>query len=331
MKPGAAEIEANTPKTEAAEVVTARDASTEGSVHNILHQIRDRRRWEPPETAGEPEGQEETPDQALPEDKGEPAEEETPDQAPQGQEETDGPKLKYKSQEEAERAYREAERRMHQATMEKAKLAQELEALKERLAALEKAPEAPPVNDAEAVGRIVDINSRIDDLDPYDPDYARQKAILEMEKAILLDSVRQRQAMPSPDAIKEIVQQELAARQQQEKEARELEDLVRQAVSLAQAHGLDMTPGSWDHRQFWRAVRAGEAPEGDLETQVKALAQEILQDKATLGQTAAQNMQRVHTENAVLGRGGPGPGSVNPENYRPSTIHEILASNRRRI
>jgi len=83
--------------------------------------------------------------------------------------------------------------------------------------------------------------------------------------------VKARQGIPDADAIKELVRQELEAQQQQEAQARELEDLQRQATSLAQSFGLDMTPGSWDYRQFWRAVRAGEVPDGTLEEQVKAI------------------------------------------------------------
>ncbi len=319
----------DTPKVEV-EQVEALDASKEGSVHHTLARLREARRWEPPEG---PEGREEPP--AAPQ-----GEEETDKQPPEAGEKPPEEKpsgefrFKYKDQREAELAYQEAERKMHQATTEKAELQRELEALKQRLAALEKAqPETPP-DKKEAVERIVDINSRIDDLDPYDPDYPRQRAELEMEKAILLDSVRQSQALPSPDAIKEIVREEMAARQRQDQEAQELEDLKRQAVDLAKAHGLDMTPGSWDHRQFWRAVRAGEVPTGEgvtLEMQVKALAEEILADKASFGQAAVRDMRKIHEENAVLGRGGAGPPGGGGEGFRPSSIHEIIAANRRRI
>ncbi|MDI6854403.1 MAG: hypothetical protein QME75_12460 [Deltaproteobacteria bacterium] len=333
MISGATETEkdhrpADTPTVEV-EQVEPLDASKEGSVHHTLARLREERRWEPPE---DPEGREEPP-AAPPEDEEE-TDKQPPEAEPPPEEKPAGEfKYKYKDQREAELAYQEAERKMHAATTEKAEALRELEALKERLAALEKAQQETPPDNKEAVERIVDINSRIDDLDPYDPDYHRQKAELEIEKAVLLDSVRQRQALPSPDAIKEIVREEVAARQRQEQEAQELEDLKRQAVDLAKAHGLDMTPGAWDYRQFWRAVRAGEVPTGEgvtLEMQVKALAEEILADKASFGQAAVRDMQKIHEQNAVLGRGGAGPPGGGG-GYRPSSIHEILAANRRRI
>jgi hypothetical protein len=42
-------------------------------------------------------------------------------------------------------------------------------------------------------------------------------------------------------------------------------------------------------------------------------------------------MEQIHDKNAVLGRGGAGPPGGGQEAFKPSSIHEIVASNRRRI
>lgn len=324
------------------EAVQPVDSSQPGTVHHTLARLREARRYEPPAEPEAPEEGEEKASEAPVPEREEPVPETEPGEAaptapgtqtpPSGE----GQKFKYKSHEEAERAYREAERRMHQATTEKAALQKELEELKARLAALEEERQgkpAPPPDKEEALARLVELNTKIDDLDPYDPDYARQKAELELEKAFILDAVKGSQAIPSPEAVKDLVRQELAAREQEMARSRELEELERRVTRLAESYGLDMKPGSWDYKHFWRAVRAGDVPEGDgigLEDQVKALAEEILADKAGFGQKAVQNMKRIHEENAPLGRGGTGP-PAGPEHARPRSIHEILAANRRRI
>lgn len=309
-------------------------ASQTGTVLNTLTQLRESRRYEPQEAKdAEPleieEGTGEQPKVNTTE--GGVQTEGTPIQVS----EPETPKFKYRSQEEAEKAYREAERRMHQATTEKAALQKELEELKARLAALEQEKEkkspSPPPNQDEIVQRLIDINNRIDDLDPFDPDYPQAKAKLEVEKALMLDAYRGAQSLPSPDKIGELVRQELQAREQELAKQRELEDLANRVNRLATSFGLDMQPGSWDYKIFWRAVRAGDVPDGDLETQVKTLAQEILADKARFGQQAVQDMHKIHDDNAVLGRGGIGPHGSGGESFRPASIHEIIMSNRRRI
>lgn len=321
-----------------AEEVRPLDASREGTVLHTLADLRQTRRFEPPGGPEAPEeGEEEQPPAEEPEAEEEAAGGGESPAGPEGPPVSDtGPKFKYKSQEEAERAYREAERRMHQATSEKAALQRELEELKQRLAALEgkqqgEQPERTPPPKEEAVERLVALNNQIDNLDPFDPDYQRRRAELELEKAFILDAVKGREAIPSPEAVKELVRRELAAREEEETRRRELEDLSRRVTRMAESYGLDMKPDSWDYRQFWRAVRAGDVPEGDLETQVKTLAEEILADKANFGQRAVQSMKKIHDENAVLGRGGAGPPAGGQEMKRPTSIHEILAANRRRI
>jgi len=328
----------DTPSVET-EAVTPLDANQEGSVHHTLAQLREARRFagnpeeEPPTEA--PEKPEEKPVGTEGPEAGEPPPEE-PTETPSATPEV---KFKYASHEEAEKAYREAERKMHQATAERAALQKELEALKERLAALEAERTAPsekpetavPKEKEEVVQRLIELNNQIDELDPYDPDYARQRAELELQKTFVLDAVKAHQAIPSPEKVKELVRQELEARQQQETQQKMLEDLERRAVSLAESYGLDMKPGSWDYKQFWRAVRAGDIPEGDLETQVKTLAQEILADRANFGKQAVQTMKRVHGDNTVLERGGSAPPAPKPEEYQPASIHDIIRANRRRI
>lgn len=331
----------DTPQTKVvAEAVQPVDSSQPGTALNTLAKLRESRRYMPPEEEAPEEGEDKTAE-SVSQSGEEPSEgegEEPPvtgsgSPSPEGEQ-----RFKYKSHEEAERAYREAERRMHQATTEKAALQKELEELKARLAALEQERQeqvkpVPPQKE-EAVARLVELNERIDELDPFDPDYARQKAELEMEKAFILDAVKAHQAIPSPEVVKDLVRQELAAREQEMARSRAMEELQQRVIRMAESYGLDMKPGSWDYKQFWRAVRAGDIPDGEnitLEDQVKALAEEILADKAGFGQRAVQKMQRLHEENAPLGRGGTGPPGGGQEGFRPSSIHDIIAANRRRI
>ena len=183
------------------------------------------------------------------------------------------PKPKFATVEEYDKAYKEAETRMHTATGEtakereareaaekradaaEAKLAEQ-EAERERLAA--EAAKPKPVSEEEQDAIFEKAASDLRDLDPNDPDYARDYGRI-MRKAV---AAVKSQALVDPDATSEEIAnkawEKLQIKQTAESaktaEARQRENqerINREANDFAKQAGLDMTPGSADYRLFW--------------------------------------------------------------------------------
>jgi hypothetical protein len=140
----------------------------------------------------------------------------------------------------------------------------------------------------------------IDELDPEDGDYAAQRAEILAEA---FDS-------PTVDefTVEEKVRQVLKAEKEvettQQREAR----VVSEAEGMAKQSGLDMTPGSRDHKLFWDSL--GRAPMGEgvtLKDQVDFMVKDAKGVMDSIRQEVVESLKRAEdnqTQNAPLERGG---------------------------
>jgi hypothetical protein len=231
------------------------------------------------------------------------------------------PTLKYKSHEEAERAYEEAQRKMHEATTQASQETAAREALQRELEELkakadkgdEKPPEKqPPVSPGDRRAKLLSVATaankkalaKIGELDRNDPDYADQVAEAWAEANA--------EAALSEDEIGRIVKKQVEAEREADRVAREQDTATRvwdKAVGLAEKAGLNM--GDEDSADFILFDRfARKVPEdvkkGPLEKQVEWVVGQV---RSRVGQAVQTDKQReeaarrAQNNNAVLDAG----------------------------
>jgi len=296
----------------------------------------------PADTEGSPEMHEEatgeqTPQESLPvteKSEGKPPEGEPQQEAGDGQTEDWGFTPKYKSHREAEIGYREAERKMHEATQAAAALKAEVEQLRRELEEVKKGASKPSAMatqepNEQLVAAYEAALAEISELDPYDPDYhklaAKAWAKTGLDK-LLLQSVLQEvdkrlqerlqgssgQAVPPATGT----QPSIPAPQ-----GEDTQRLVSMAEDMARQAGLDMSPGSLDHRLFWSNLNF--LPEGlSLQDEVKWMIQETKRLKNQTSQ-ARPAPESIHRDHAVLERGSSGSTQTSASE-KPHTIGSLL-------
>lgn len=324
----------NTSTSETA--VSTITANTPGSVGAMIEEAKRRR-----VLSGHPADREqavvsEITETAVPEPEPEP---ESAAQPPTGEKPDDSGRAeewgftpKYKSHREAEIGYREAERKMHEATQaaaaakaEAEQLRRELEQLKEQLNTVLPAAEEPAATTEDPlVSAYENALARISDLDPFDPDYhkkaARIWASTGLDKILLEKAIReveqrlQKNFLPqeTPAATAAPPPQAPAAAAEDTRQR-----LITMAEDLARKAGLDMTPGSLDHRLFWSNLNY--LPDGlSFQEEVQWMIRETQRLKPK-----AANPETIHREHAVLERGSDATiQTARPKT--PSTISEML-------
>jgi len=249
------------------------------------------------------------------------------------------PRLKYKSHEEAEKAYEEAQRKMHEATTEASQLRESQEALQKEIEELkakmeeEPPPPPPPPPTAEerkakllAVAKSANQKAlgRIAQLDRSDDDYTEQVAEAwgEAHAEALMEAGISASSL-SEDEIGKIVKRQYEAERESERKARADraakeqqeagERLWQKAVTLAEDAGLNMQDRkSADYILFDSFSR--EIPDEyhgkPLQDQVGWVVGQV---RSRVGQVVESSKQREalarrHQEdNAVLGRGSQTP------------------------
>jgi hypothetical protein len=300
----------------------------------------------PADTEGSPESQDEnevehTSQEPLSEAE-EPAKE-PPDQAPpekaeEGQTEDWGFTPKYKSHREAEIGYREAERKMHEATQAAAALKAEVEQLRRELEGIKRGESQPsaeesqePKTNEQLVAAYEAALTEISELDPYDPNYhklaAKAWAKTGLDKLLLqsvLNEIDKRleerlsrasgQVAPSPPAADTPPATPAPSGDEHQRLVAMAEDMARQA-------GLEMTPGSLDHRLFWSNLNF--LPEGlSFQDEVKWMIQETKRLKPQPSQTRP-SPESIHREHAVMERGSDAS-TKSPASDKPTTIGALL-------
>lgn len=251
---------------------------------------------------------------------------------------------KHRTVEAANKAAKEAERKMHAKAQEAARLRKELEELKRRSAevqtkVLERAEE---ISEAESKAFRVRIMRQMRQLDPADEDYEEKISDLWDQYH---DHRDKRKAVALKQAAKEIVQEELDARNREETERQTRLALWDKANRLAEKAGLDMQDAGVDERTgkpirsddyllFWRT--APDAPEeldedGKIQWTVKEV-QRILGRKVSAKSEAESKVKELQARRTPLGRGGTGPAQETGDS-RPITLGAALekARERRRI
>ena len=247
-------------------------------------------------------------------------------------EKEEAPKLKYKSHEDAERAYTEAERKMHEATTQASQekearenLQRELEELKAK-AGEEKPPE--PVSPEERKTKLLAVAKtankkaldKIAELDRMDPDYSEHVAgaWAEANAEALMEAGFAPAAM-SEEEIGKIVKKQLEAERQvqrQKDDQTAADRLWDKAVSLAEKAGLNMgDEDSADSILFDRFARKlpDDLKNKPLGNQVEWVVSQV---RSRVGQAVQTDKQREEaarqnqTNNAVLGRGSLTPRST---------------------
>jgi len=259
------------------------------------------------------------------------------------------PKLKYKSQEDAEAAYREAERKMHEATTKAAEetaarenLQRELDELKAKTAGEEKPPETPPVSPEERKAKLLAVAKtankkaldKIAELDRMDPDYSEQvaEAWAEANAEALMEAGFSPSGM-SEEEVGKIVKKQLEAEREAQRQKDDQDAAARvwdKAVSLAEKAGLNMgDEDSADSILFDRFAR--KLPEDlknkPLEKQVDWVVGQV---RSRVGQAVQTDKQREEaarqnqTNNAVLGRGSHTPRTT--QKVKPGSLDEDFAA-----
>jgi hypothetical protein len=262
------------------------------------------------------------------------------------------PKPKYASLEEAEKAANEAARSMHEAKEEAARLREAREALEAEKSAAEKelaelraareareaeeeaAKAKPKLKEryATALKKIQSI-PLVEDPDTgqmvYPPDYDDQVADAWASTGIDPDQVAEEAAKRALAKIQS--QQEETARAHREQTTQER--VRADAEKLATAQGLDMTPGSADHRLFYTFVDELASRE-DHEYRAKPFDEQVnwavdgvkglLHKKIEMTDAEREAARRTQTNNAVLGRGV--TRQVAPETPKQRSMNDILTS-----
>lgn len=295
-----------------------------------------------PETGEEGGGEESPPETAPPlpshqEDKGDAqGEDQKADDASDNLDDW-GFKPKYKTHRDAEIGYQEAERKMHEATQAAAAARAEIEQLRRELEELkagrdqppsikEENPKEPQTNE-QLVAAYEAALTEISALDPYDPNYHKLAAMAwaktGLDKVLLNTALQELErrlderlkAMQAPSTPQEPESGPTTA------QTSDPQRLVAMAEEQAIKAGLDMTPGSLDHRLFWSNLQL--LPEGmTLNDEISWMIKETKRLKSASG-VGRPTPERIHSDNAVLERGGKTT-SPPPEEKIPSTIGSLL-------
>lgn len=235
---------------------------------------------------------------------------------PAAEEQPEEWKPKYKDHKAAEKGAKEAERMMHDATARAKAVESENQTIKGEIAelrgaidALKKAPETKkaeeqaaeaPLTKKEAAAKVATALKKMGELDVEDAEYHNKVAELWVEagfgaketldKSVVEDLVenRLRQALETQRAAEDAKRAELSAVDYANKKATEI--------------GLEMTPGSADHKLFW--LISGQAPKDiSFDEQIAYVAKEVRNlrgPSSTELKTKAADAQK---KNSVLGRG----------------------------
>jgi hypothetical protein len=257
-------------------------------------------------------------------------------------------KLKYKNHEEAEKGAKEAERAMHEAKAEAKALKEESVAVKAEIQELRAAIEAfkkspdtkqaeeqaaeKPVSKKETASRVAKALKAMGDLDVDDPEYHEKVGELWVEAGFGAKEA------PDPALMEKVVAEQV----RQALEAQRAEDAVKTSEQAAVDYankaagkaGLDMKPGSADHKLFW--LLKGEAPRGiPFDEQIAHVVKEVRKIRGPVSTELKAKADSAQKENRVLGRGSSAvditPGRQQQNNARPITLSEALDSIQRRI
>jgi len=247
--------------------------------------------------AGEPEKEEEGKDTLPPKEKPpkkgkevkEPPKKEEeieggePPEKPEGEEE-DPVTLQYESQEEAEKAVKEAKNKMHKATTEAKKLQEKMDRLQEQVNALmvdrvSKGNEKPltKADEKKVLNYVEDYFDSMSKLDSEDKEFNKKAASV---LAGLLETVMGKER----ESYKELINQSRAEDKEKTAEERRRDESVKIAGEMAEEAGLDMRQkvakdedGAWenspDYDLFWRFARS--APGETLKDQVEWAIKEV--------------------------------------------------------
>jgi len=250
--------------------------------------------------------------------------------APPPAEEPPAITFKYKSQEEAEKAHKEAERLMHERAEEAKRERERSLELERQLNELRSKPaekKDEEIKEKKLAGRIQSLLNNIEALDPEEDGY--QEKIAELWGSTL------------EDAVKEGVLRIISEREEKEAEERRrilIEEekrnaAIKTAEEEATKAGLDMAgEQSEDRRLFW--AFAVNAPQGTLDSQIAWTVNEVKQIKASLGRkylNIAGKAQKAQDENSVLERQGAGRPAEKPEPAAPVSLSDALKQTQRRI
>jgi hypothetical protein len=336
--------------SEGAEVTSVRPVETTGpdnpdSLGAVMDRIQGNRVFSghPADTEGNPETQDESGDEQTPAepvsapDKPDekPPEKEPPKVAGDGQAEDWGFTPKYKSHREAEIGYQEAERKMHEATQAAAALKAEIEQLRREMEEVKRDKSQPsesegqePKTNEQLVAAYESALTEISGLDPYDPNYhkmaAQAWAKTGLDKLLLqsvLNEIDKRLEERLQGASGQVAQPPPATDTPPATPAPPVDDqrrLVAMAEDLARQAGLEMTPGSLDHRLFWSNLNF--LPEG-LSFQDEV--QWMIQETKRLKPQSRPAPESIHREHAVMERGSDASTQV-PANEKPATIGALL-------
>lgn len=283
-------------------------------------------------------------------DKAGPVDEDNKPTSSEGEEgdkpEEKAPKFKYKSHEEAEKGAKEAEKVMHSTKAElkaekekNAAIESQIGELRAAIEALKQAPNTQkaeeraaekPVSKKETAARVAKALKQMGELDVDDPEYHEKVGELWVEAGFGAKDAPDQELVEK--VVSDKVRQALETQRAEEAASKSEQAAVDYANKAAGKAGLDMTPGSPDHKLFWLLTK--EAPRGiPFNDQIAHVLQEVksirgpgsteLKDKAT-------NTQK---ENRVLGRGSSAV-DITPskqQSARPITLSEALESTQRRI
>lgn len=285
-----------------------------------------------------------------------PGETAAPPGAPQP--DTPAPTPRFATQEEAERAHREAEQRMHQSTQEAASLRRYVETLELRLRDLEAHPGHPgaeqPHAQPAAAPQPLNIRERLkqayQDASALDPDaehyYQQQQDILVNAQAEILENLLAQPRLTEEQITQKIQQGVRQAQQDWQRQTQQQTDSARQTQKLldaATAAGLDVRPPPDDGRGFaglhyqdlMLAVAQDMYPADATEDQAIAHVVNLVRDRWGLQApgtqanginppTLQQSARQAQTHQAPLERSGMGRPAASPQQAHPMSMSEAI-------
>lgn len=281
-------------------------------------------------------------------------EEEPPEEPPDETEPaaTTPPARRFASQEEAERAHREAEQRMHQSTQEAAALRRHVEQVELRLRELETSrpqeqpPSAAPPTQINIRERLKAAYTEASNLDPdADNYYQRQQDILVNAQAEILENLLSSTRLTEEQISQRIqqgVQQAQADWQRQTQQQTDAQRQTQKLLDAATAAGLDVRPPPDDGRGFaglhyndlMFAVANDMYPADATEDQAIAHVVTLIRERwgvstpgatnhAANGATPPQTPSTTPTH-APLERSGMGRPAVSPQQAQPMSMSEAI-------
>lgn len=257
-------------------------------------------------------------------------------------------KPKYKNHKEAEKGAKEAERLMHEATAkakateaENQTIKSEIAELRAAIESLKKAPETKqaeeqaaekPLSKRETAARVANALKQMGNLDVDDPDYHNKVAELWVEAGFGAAETLDK------SVVENLVEQRIRQEREAQRAAENAKTAELQAVDYANKKamdlGLDMTPGSPDHKLFW--LLSDKAPQGvPFDEQISHVAKEVREIRgpsSTELKTKAANAQK---QNSVMGRGSSAvditPKQRSVSQAAPMSITEALKAVEKRL